>query len=194
MNWPENPTPPSSSNFSWETSSTVSEATVENLASGLEELEAQQAKMMDATTKLLSVVSEAGGGPWSNSPGLTKDLLSIWLGVQEDRWDELRYKVMGNKRSWPGGKKWGRTISSAPPGMGKVWVRPSSTATPLAGPTRARAPEYKQAGTKINKPRGKVEEEKETGPSAPGKPQRRQGRPEKKKGKEEIRECHGNKK
>ena len=76
MNWPENPPPPPSSNFSWETSSAVSEATTENLASGLEELEAQQAKMTDATTKLLSVVSEAGGGPWVDSPGLTEDLLS----------------------------------------------------------------------------------------------------------------------
>ena len=62
-NWPENPTPPPSSNFSWETSSAVSEATTENLASGLKELEVQQAKMTDATTRLLSVVSEAGGGP-----------------------------------------------------------------------------------------------------------------------------------
>ena len=78
--------------------------------------------------------------------------------------------------------------------MGKVRVRPSSTATTLAGPTRARAPEYKQAGTKINKPRGRVEEENETGPSAPGKPQCRQGRPGKEKGEEEIRERHGNKK
>ena len=57
VNWPKNPPPPSSSNFSRETSSVVSEATVEDLASGLEELEAQQAKMTDATTKLLSVVS-----------------------------------------------------------------------------------------------------------------------------------------
>ena len=78
--------------------------------------------------------------------------------------------------------------------MGKARVRPSPTATPLAGPTRAGAPEYKQAGAKINKPRGKVEEEKETGPSAPGKPQRRKGRPKKKKGEEEIRERNGNKK
>ena len=76
MNWSENPPPPPSSNFSWETSSAVSEATTENLASGLEELEAQQAKMTDAKTKLLSVVSEAGGGPWVDSPGLTEDLLS----------------------------------------------------------------------------------------------------------------------
>ena len=60
VNWPETPPPPPSSIFSWGTSSAVSEATAENLASGLEELEAQQVKMTDATTKLLSVVSEAG--------------------------------------------------------------------------------------------------------------------------------------
>ena len=76
MNWLEITPPPPSSNFSWETSSTVSEATTENLARCLEKLEAQQAKMTDATTKLLSVVSEAGGGPWVDSPGLTEDLLS----------------------------------------------------------------------------------------------------------------------
>ena len=63
------PTPTTVIRLSWETSSAVSEATTENLASGLEELEAQQAKMTEATTKLLSVVSEAGGGPWRDSPG-----------------------------------------------------------------------------------------------------------------------------
>ena len=36
------------------------------------------------------MVSEAGGGPWVNSPGLTEYLLSKWLGVQEDRGDGLR--------------------------------------------------------------------------------------------------------
>ena len=68
----------------------MSEASPENLASGLEELEAQQSRMTDATTKLLSVVSEAGGGPWVNGPGLTEYSLSKWLGVQEDRGDSLR--------------------------------------------------------------------------------------------------------
>ena len=72
----------------------MSEANTENLASGLEELEAQQAKMTDATTKLLSVVSEVGGGPWIDSPGLTEDLLTEWLGVQEDRGDGLRDTVI----------------------------------------------------------------------------------------------------
>ena len=76
------PAPPPSSNFSWETSSAVSEVTTENLASSLKELEAQHAKMTDATTKLLSVVSEAGGRPWIYSPGLKEDLLTEWLGVQ----------------------------------------------------------------------------------------------------------------
>ena len=70
---------------------------MENLASGLDELEAQQAKMTDATTKLLSVVSEAGGGPWSDSPGLKEDLLSVWLGEQEDQGDGLRDTVIKKK-------------------------------------------------------------------------------------------------
>ena len=83
MNWPETPPSLQSSIFSWGTSSAVSEASPENFASGLEELEAQQARMMDATTKLLSVVSEAGGGPWVNSPGLSEDLLSEWLGCRK---------------------------------------------------------------------------------------------------------------
>ena len=42
--------------------------------------------------------------------------------------------------------------------------------TPPTGPTKARAPEYRQAGTKINKPLGKAEEYTETGPPAPGSP------------------------
>ena len=71
----------------------VSDATPDNLASGSEELAAQQAKMTDATTKLLAVVSEVGGGPWDASPGLTEGLLTVWLGEQEDRGDDLREKV-----------------------------------------------------------------------------------------------------
>ena len=93
MNWPEPPPPPPSSTSSWGTSSIVSDATPDNLASGSEELAAQQAKMMDATTKLLTVVSEVGGGPWDASPGLTEGLLTVWLGEQEDRGDDLREKV-----------------------------------------------------------------------------------------------------
>ena len=62
----------------------VSEANPDNLASGPEELAAQQEKMTNATTKLLAVVSEVEGGPWDSSPGLTKRLLTDWLGVQED--------------------------------------------------------------------------------------------------------------
>ena len=50
--------------------------------------------MTDATTKLLSVVSEAGGGPWIDSPGLSEDLLTEWLGAQEDRGDGLRDTVI----------------------------------------------------------------------------------------------------
>ena len=50
--------------------------------------------MTYATTKLLSVVSEAGGGPWTDSPGLTEDLLSECLGIQEDRGDGLRDTVV----------------------------------------------------------------------------------------------------
>ena len=52
--WPEPPPPPPAS---WGASSIDSEATPENLASGSEELTGQQAKMMEATTKLLAEVS-----------------------------------------------------------------------------------------------------------------------------------------
>ena len=65
----------------------------ENLVSGSEELVAQQAKMMEATTKLLSVVSEVGGGPWETSPGLTEGPLTVWMGEQEDRVDELKERI-----------------------------------------------------------------------------------------------------
>ena len=75
-----------------ETSSIVSEATPDNLASGSEELAAQQERMTDATTKLLAMVSEVGGGPWDLSLGLTERLLADWLGEQEDRGDALKGK------------------------------------------------------------------------------------------------------
>ena len=71
----------------------VSNTTPDNLASGSEELAAQQAKMTEGTTKLLAVVSEVGGGPWDASPGLTEGLLTVWLGEQEDRGDDLKDKV-----------------------------------------------------------------------------------------------------
>ena len=54
----------------------------------------QQAKMTIATMKLLSVVSEVGGGTWIDSPGITEHLLTVWLGVQEDRGDGLRDTVI----------------------------------------------------------------------------------------------------
>ena len=93
MNWPEPPPPPPSSTFSWGTSSIVSDATLDNLASGSEKLAAEQEKMTDATKKVLSVVAEVGGGPWDTSAVLTEGLLTVWLGEQEDRGDALREKV-----------------------------------------------------------------------------------------------------
>ena len=90
VSWPEPPPPPPSS---WGTSSIVSDATPDNLASGSEELTAQQAKMTEGTTKLLAVVSEVGGGPWDASPGLTEVLLTVWLWEQEDVGDDLKEKV-----------------------------------------------------------------------------------------------------
>ena len=90
MNWPKPPPPPPAS---WGASSIVSEATAENLSSGAEELKVQQEKMMEATTRLLSVVSEVGGGPWEASPGLTERALTEWMGEQEDRVDELKERI-----------------------------------------------------------------------------------------------------
>ena len=75
---------------------------------------------------------------------------------------------MRKQESWPGWKKWGKTISSAPSGMCKVQARRSATSTSPAGTTKARVPEYRQAGTKINKTQGEAEEEKETAPRLPG--------------------------
>ena len=77
MSWPEPPPPPPAS---WGASSIVSEANAENLASGAEELKVQQEKMVAATTRLLSVVAEVGGGPWESSPGLTDRALAEWMG------------------------------------------------------------------------------------------------------------------
>ena len=50
--------------------------------------------MTDATTKLLSVVSEVGGGPWIDSLGLTENLLTKCMGLQEDQGDSLRDTVI----------------------------------------------------------------------------------------------------
>ena len=95
MNWPKPPPPPPAS---WGASSIVSEATAENLASGAEELKVQQEKMMEATTRLLSVVSKVGGGPWEASPGLTEKALTDWLGEQEDRVEELKERLERKQR------------------------------------------------------------------------------------------------
>ena len=90
MNWPKPLPPPPAS---WGASSIVSETTAENLVSGAEDLTAQQANMMEATTKLLAVVSEVGGGPWDASPGLTEGTLTVWMGEQEDRVDDLKERI-----------------------------------------------------------------------------------------------------
>ena len=74
-------------------SSTVSQATAENLLRGVEKLEAQEEKMTEATSKLLAAVSEAGGGPWGTDKELTEPDLLVWLGVQQDRVVELKEKL-----------------------------------------------------------------------------------------------------
>ena len=81
--------PPSSGG----TSSTVSEATAENLLKGVEDLEAQEENMTEATTDLLAAVSEAGGGPWGRDTGLTEPDLLAWLEVQQDWVEELKEKL-----------------------------------------------------------------------------------------------------
>ena len=90
VSWPEPPPQPPAS---WGTSSIASKATPDNLASGSEELTAQKVKMTEATTKLLTVVSEVGGEPWEANPGLTEGILTVRLGEQEDRVDDLKEKV-----------------------------------------------------------------------------------------------------
>ena len=75
------------------TSSTVSEVTAKNLLKGVEDLEAQEEKMTEATTDLLAAVSEAGGGPWGTDKGLTEPDLLAWLEVQQDWVEELKEKL-----------------------------------------------------------------------------------------------------
>ena len=50
----------------------------------------QQERMIEATTRLLMRVSEAGKGPWETCQGLTQRALTKWLGEQEDPVDELK--------------------------------------------------------------------------------------------------------
>ena len=89
-----NPHPPSSGGAS----STVSEAKAKNLLGGVEKLAAQEERMTEATTKLLAVVSEAGGGPWGADAALTETDLIEWLGVQQDRVDDLKEKLIQRER------------------------------------------------------------------------------------------------
>ena len=53
----------------------------------------QQERMTEATTKLLSVLSEVRGGPWEAGPELTEKALMDWLGEQEDRVDNLKERL-----------------------------------------------------------------------------------------------------
>ena len=88
------PPPPSS----WGASRIVSEATAENLLSGAEELISQQERMTEATTGLLAVVSEVGGGPWEACPGLTEKALTDWMEEQEYWVDELKERLDRKQR------------------------------------------------------------------------------------------------
>ena len=88
------PYPPSSGGAS----STVSEATADNLLRGVEKLEAQEEKMAETTIKLLAAVTEAGGGPWGADAGLTEPVMIVWLGVQQDRVKELKEKLNRRER------------------------------------------------------------------------------------------------
>ena len=74
------------------------EATAENLLGGAEQLRAQQERMTEATTKLLVVVSEVRGGPWGGGSERTEEDLIKWLGVQDDRVDELQEKIVRRAR------------------------------------------------------------------------------------------------
>ena len=91
-----NPSPPPPS--SWESSSVDSEATAENLSSGIEELMSQQAQMVETTLRLLAAVSEMEGGTREASPGLTEGALTNWLGQQEDRVEELMERLDWKQR------------------------------------------------------------------------------------------------
>ena len=92
---PKPPPPPSSS---WGRSSVVNEATAENLSSGIEELMSQQAQIMEATLWLVAAVSGVEGETWEASPGLTERALTIWLGQQEDRVEELMKRLEQKQR------------------------------------------------------------------------------------------------
>ena len=133
------------------------------MASGLEELEAQQAKMTDATTKLLSVVSEVGGGPWIDSPGLTEDLLTKWLGVQEDRGDGLRDTVIRKQEELArlAEVEEDESLDSLGVDQGTGQAHHPFELSP-SGPTKAKIPENRRAGIKANEPQGRAGERTET--------------------------------
>ena len=95
MTWPEPPLPPTSS---WGASSTVSEATAENLLRGTEELMSQQDKMTGATAVLLAAVQGSGREPWVAGLGPTEKALTDWLAEQEDRVEELKDRLERKQR------------------------------------------------------------------------------------------------
>ena len=113
----------------------VSDATPDNLASGSEERAAQQAKMTDATTNLLAAVSEVGGGPWNASVGLTEEILTIWLGEQEDRGHDLKDKVDRKQEELARLAEVAEATSSAPLRQTGWWARHLPISTPPEGST-----------------------------------------------------------
>ena len=75
-----------------------SEATAENMSSGIEELISKKAQMVETTIRLLAAVSEMEGGMREASPGLTEGALTNWLDQQEDRVDELMERLERKQR------------------------------------------------------------------------------------------------
>ena len=140
----------------------------------------------DATTKLLSVVSEEGGGPWSESPGLTEDLLSELLEVQEDRGDRLRDKMIRKQEELARMEEGGEDDF-----LGPVRTGQSMDQAPLHFDPSDRSNQGQ--GTRIQASRDQDQQTPGQGrgvygnrPTGSWKPQHSQGRPGGERGEEEI--------
>ena len=99
--------------------------------------------------------------------------MSEWLGVQEDRGDGLRDTVIRKQEELARMAEVVEDDFLSPVGTDQSTSQAPTTSTSPSGPAKARAPEYRHAGTKINEPQGRAREETETGPPAPWKPPHR---------------------
>ena len=101
--------------------------------------------------------------------------MTEWLGVQEDLGDGLRDTVIRKQEELARMAEVVEDDFLGPVGTDQSTSQAPTTSTSPSGPTKARIPEYRRAGTKINEPQGRAGEETEISLPAPWKLPYRRG-------------------